>query len=63
MLLTDRVMFSETYDFRQRYDPSSNIEERDVIVDQPVDLVAVQNRNQEEQNTADQSRPIQRATE
>jgi hypothetical protein len=46
MLVSDRVMVSEMYDFRQRYDHSSNIKERDVIVDQPVDLVVVENRNQ-----------------
>jgi hypothetical protein len=35
ILVTDRVMDSATYNFRQRYDPSCNFEEQDVGVDQP----------------------------
>jgi hypothetical protein len=51
MLVTDRVMASDTYNFRQRYNPSSSVEDDVVVVDQPPDLAAVQNRKDGEQLT------------
>jgi Plant transposon protein len=51
MLVTDRVMASDTYNFRQRYDPSINIEEHGFVADQPADLAPVQNRMEGEQHT------------
>jgi hypothetical protein len=34
MLVTDRVMTCDTYDYRQRYDPANRTEEQDFVVDQ-----------------------------
>jgi hypothetical protein len=51
MLVTDRVMDSATFNFRQRYDPLCDLEEQDVVVNQPADLADVQNSNEGEQQT------------
>jgi hypothetical protein len=63
MLLTDRVMASDTCNFRQRCNTSSSVEEDVVVVDQPPDLAAVQNRKEGEQFTvigaADAPLPVQ----
>jgi hypothetical protein len=51
MLMTDRVIDCATYNFRQRYDLSCNLEEQDAVVDQPEDSAAIQNISDGEQKT------------
>jgi hypothetical protein len=49
ILVTDRVMDSLHYDFRQRYDPAAYLDDEEfVYIEQPTDLQRVQNRSIEE---------------
>jgi hypothetical protein len=44
MLVTDRVMDGENYNYRKRYDPASRMGTEEVVVPEPPNLVAVQGR-------------------
>jgi hypothetical protein len=63
MLVTDRVMASKSYNFRQRYDPSNTGDEKVIMADSPTNMVGFENRTGVEQGCATANIGVSERTE